>query len=154
MTNRQSAAIRRQFCELIAAGESVLGACRSLELDRHRIYEWKQSIPGFSEEITAAEEAAVEAKSARRLAELKAAESELFRRAVEGWEEPVYQGGELVGHSRRYSDSLLKLLLQSRDPATYRERLQVQHSGANGEALPVIAIQVRAVETGGDGEPS
>jgi hypothetical protein len=31
---------------------------------------------------------------------------------VIGWEEPIVQGGKLVGHKRRYSDSLLRLLVQ------------------------------------------
>lgn len=33
--------------------------------------------------------------------------AELLRRAIDGVEKPVYQGGELVGHVREYSDSLL-----------------------------------------------
>lgn len=32
---------------------------------------------------------------------------EIKRRAMEGWDEPVYQRGALVGHVRKYSDGLL-----------------------------------------------
>ncbi|MGN6278006.1 MAG: hypothetical protein ACTHM8_04705 [Sphingomonas sp.] len=39
-------------------------------------------------------------------------EQAAYERAVIGWEEPIVQGGKLVGHKRRYSDSLLRLLLQ------------------------------------------
>lgn len=39
-------------------------------------------------------------------------EQAAYERAVIGWEEPIVQGGKLVGHKRRYSDSLLRMLLQ------------------------------------------
>jgi hypothetical protein len=32
---------------------------------------------------------------------------EIDRRGREGWDEPIYQNGKLVGHKRRYSDTLL-----------------------------------------------
>ena len=35
-----------------------------------------------------------------------------WSRAVEGWEEPIVRGGEVVGVRRRYSEGLLRLLLQ------------------------------------------
>lgn len=38
-------------------------------------------------------------------------EQAAFQRAVNGWEEPVWHGGKIVGHRRRYSDGLLRLLL-------------------------------------------
>ena len=44
-------------------------------------------------------------------------ESELHRRAVEGYEEPVYQRGEKVGTVRKYSDRLLELRFKSLIPA-------------------------------------
>lgn len=54
---------------------------------------------------------------------------EARRRAVEGWEEPVYGmvHGETkrVGTIRRYSDGLLTLLLKGLAPETYRENLKV-----------------------------
>ena len=42
--------------------------------------------------------------------------SEAQRRAVEGWKEPVFHRGEVVGHIQRYSDRLLELLLKARAP--------------------------------------
>lgn len=41
-----------------------------------------------------------------------------YQRAVVGVEEPVFQGGKLVGVKRRYSDSVLKLMIERGiDPA-------------------------------------
>jgi len=38
-------------------------------------------------------------------------EREARKRAFAGYDEPVFQGGELVGHRQRYSDDLAKFLL-------------------------------------------
>lgn len=51
-------------------------------------------------------------------------EGEALRRAVEGWDEPVFQRGEQVGVIRRYSDKLLIELLRAHRPARFRSRLQ------------------------------
>ncbi len=52
-------------------------------------------------------------------------ESELHRRAVLGYEEPVYQRGEKVGTVRKYSDRLLELRIKSLIPA-YRNHSKVE----------------------------
>lgn len=71
-------------------------------------------------------------------------EAEAFRRAVDGYDEPViYQGqptrlvdGE-TGEERfltirKYSDSLMALLLKGADPAKYRENHKVEHGFGEG----------------------
>ena len=63
---------------------------------------------------------------------LDALEDEAIRRAREGVEEPVFQGGLRCGSVRKYSDLLLIFLLKSRRP--YRD------SGAicrDAQALPL-----------------
>ena len=54
-------------------------------------------------------------------------EQEIHRRGVEGWEEPVYHGGQQVGVVRRYSDTLLIFLAKGMMPAKYRDRHEVTH---------------------------
>ena len=44
-------------------------------------------------------------------------EAEMHRRAIEGVEEPVYQGGKLVGTVRKFSDQLLIRMAQAHLPA-------------------------------------
>lgn len=41
-----------------------------------------------------------------------ALEKAAYQRAVEGWLEPIMHGGKIVAYRRRFSDSLLKLLMQ------------------------------------------
>lgn len=57
-------------------------------------------------------------------------EAEARRRAVEGVEEPVYQGGQFIGTRTVYSDSLLALLLKGRRKKVFAER--VETTGADG----------------------
>lgn len=57
-------------------------------------------------------------------------EAEARRRALEGVEEPVYQGGQLIGTKTVYSDSLLALLLKGRRKRVFAER--VETTGADG----------------------
>jgi hypothetical protein len=51
-------------------------------------------------------------------------EREAIRRAVDGWDEPVYQGGILVGVKRKFSDSLLIFMLKGVRQEKYRETSQ------------------------------
>lgn len=57
-------------------------------------------------------------------------ELEIHRRAIEGYEEPVYQRGELVGTITRYSDKLLELRAKGLMPDRYAvERKDVRLQG-------------------------
>jgi hypothetical protein len=48
-------------------------------------------------------------------------EREAIRRAMEGWEEPVYQKGMLVGYVRKFDSNMLQFVLKKMKPE-YRER--------------------------------
>lgn len=58
-------------------------------------------------------------EEARRLT-LGALEDEAQRRAVDGVVEPVFYRDKLVGHKRRYSDSLLIRLLEANGPEKFK----------------------------------
>jgi len=69
-------------------------------------------------------------------------EDEAIRRAVHGVDKPVYQGKELVGHVREYSDVLLIFLLKGARPEKYRERYQVDSNIKTDSTAPVkVEIQ-------------
>ena len=55
-------------------------------------------------------------------------ERELHRRAVEGYEEPVFYRGEEVGKVRKYSDRLLELRIRALAPE-YRPTAKIEHGG-------------------------
>jgi hypothetical protein len=106
---------REKFLELLAQGYSVTHAAGEAGRARQRFYELRERDEAFAEAWSEALDAGTEIL-----------EDEARRRAVEGWDEPIYQKGELVGHVRRYSDQLLTLLLRARRPAIYRESAGVE----------------------------
>lgn len=77
-----------------------------------------------------------------------AVERELHRRAVEGWNEPVFYQGEQVGEVRKYSDRLLELmargLIPERDRENFKLDAKVQHDDAAIErAVMQVAAKLR-----------
>lgn len=71
-------------------------------------------------------------------------EAEALRRAVDGVDEPVFtQKGELAGHVRKYSDTLLALLLKAHLPEKFRERSEVKHAGTIELASAIEAARKR-----------
>lgn len=57
-------------------------------------------------------------------------EDEARRRAIDGWEEPVWHKGKRCGKVRKYSDTLLIVLLKAHHPDKYAERNKTEHSGS------------------------
>ena len=56
-------------------------------------------------------------------------EDEADRRAVEGTLRPVFHKGNICGHVREYSDSLLAIQLKAGNPDRYADRQKVEHRG-------------------------
>lgn len=61
----------------------------------------------------------------------EALQNEALRRAIMGWDEPVYQKGEQVGTIRKYDTRLLELLLKRHIPE-FKEKHQVDVNVAAG----------------------
>ncbi|MBF0184357.1 MAG: hypothetical protein HQM06_08205 [Magnetococcales bacterium] len=97
---------KRAFLEALTETGCLGHACRAVGVSRQAVHEWRHNDPAFAEAV---EEALEHAADTLELAARK--------RAVEGVQEPVYQGGELVGHTVRYSDNLLLALLRAHRPA-------------------------------------
>jgi len=74
-------------------------------------------------------------------------ELEAIRRAHDGWDEPVYQGGELVGHKRKFSDALIQFLLKGAKPDKYRDNQKIEHAGDVGIS-PVMILPANGTEPG------
>lgn len=104
---------QRAFLAAYAELGTVLHAAEAAGINRCTHNAWLAD-PVYAEAFEEAKEAAAE-----RL------EREAIRRAVEGVEKPVYQGGQMVGTIREYSDTLLIFTLKGLRPEKYRERFQV-----------------------------
>ncbi len=65
-------------------------------------------------------------------------ESEAYKRAVHGWNEPVgWYMGQAGGMVRKYSDVLLIFLLKGIRPDKYRERVELRGAFANLDVSPL-----------------
>lgn len=114
---------REVFLAALQQQPNVTLAARAAGLSRQTMYEWRDA----DEQFAAAWDAALEEA-------LDLAEAEMWRRGVEGWDEPVFgrvakdQDGQ-VGAVRKYSDAMLTLALKAHRPDKYRERQQIEHTG-------------------------
>lgn len=94
--------------------------------DIRRFHELEKRDPEFAEQVCQAVEAGTDVL-----------EDEARRRAFEGVEKPVYQGGKLVGTVREYSDTLLIFLLNGRRPEKFRPLSRVEVTGARGGPVEI-----------------
>ena len=111
---------RAQFLALLSECGNVTRAAEEAELGRVYLYQAKKNDPDFGAEW---EEAA--RVGAARL------EDEARKRAVDGWEEPVWHKGEMCGTVRKFSDTLLICLLKAHHPEKYRENIKQQIEGGD-----------------------
>ena len=96
----------------------VKEAAAIAEIDRSTVYAERKSDPEFARLWEEIEEDTTQAM-----------EREAIRRGMTGVEKPVFHKGEVCGHVKEYSDTLLIFMLKSRRPEVYRERHEVQHTG-------------------------
>ena len=96
-------------------------ACEKAGVHRSTHWSWIKADATYAADFADAREQAAE-----RL------EEEARRRAHDGVERPVYQGGHMVGTIREFSDLLLIFLLKGAKPETYRERHHLEHTGRAG----------------------
>lgn len=64
-------------------------------------------------------------------------EEAAYKRAVDGVQKPVYQGGKRVGTVIEYSDPILKLMLAANLPEKYGNKSSVEISGKDGGPIAI-----------------
>jgi hypothetical protein len=138
MTNeeRQRAdTIKNKACWLEAHRQTgiVTATCQATNIGRSTIYEWMHDDPDFAKAKLEAENEAIELL-----------EAEARRRAFEGTEKPVYQGGRKVGKVREYSDTLMIFILKAKKPE-YRDRHDI-----NLDVKGTIALNDLIDDSGSD----
>lgn len=90
-----------EFCEALRRNGSVTDACRAVGKSTTSAYKARERDRAFRM-----------AWDRALMAVRPKLEDEAVRRAVEGVEEPVFHGGKQVGVKRKYSDGLLKMLIE------------------------------------------
>lgn len=94
---------KERFLAALVLTPNVAHAAQAAGFARQTAYKIRKHDPDFAAEWDNVYET-----------HLDAYEDEVRRRAFEGWDEPVYQGGEEVGVVRRWSDKLAMFYLQAK----------------------------------------
>lgn len=133
-----------KFLATLAETGIVSAAVKAAGVARSTAYEWRENDPAFAAAWASAEETATDAL-----------EAEARRRAIDGWDEPVFQGGKDVGTIRRYSDRMLEILLKGHRHR-FRENSKVEVSGPNGGPVQfqTVADLARAMAAAPPSKPS
>ena len=119
---------RVSFLAILRRTGNVSLACRALKIDRRTAYFRKSEDQEFSDQWDNAIAEAVDHL-----------EGEAFRRAFKGCRKPVYQGGQLVGYVKEYSDTLMSLLLKAHNPK-FNEKSIRELTGPGGKPLNVTVV--------------
>lgn len=125
-TNMQGIALTAQqkekfLAKLMSSAGNVSKASRAIKISRNTAYDHKKIDADFSQ----AWENVIDAVA-------DAMEEELHRRAVKGYQEPVFYKGEMIAKVRKFSDRLLEFGLKGKRPDVYRDRIDINnhHAGS------------------------
>ena len=138
---------KRKFLHALARTGCVRDACAIANISTTSAYRHRKRDAGFAD---AWERALTEA--------LPVLEAAAFERAVEGVDEPVVHGGEVVATRKRYSDAILVTLLKRADAAeaarTARRPLSTEELRARLDRKIARVKAAMEAEAGEDGTES
>lgn len=123
---------KRAFLAAYGRLGTVLAAAEASNVHRQSHRNWMANDPRYAAAFEAAKDESIERM-----------EHEARRRAVAGWEEPVYHQGQVVGTVRKFSDLLLIFMLKAARPEVYRERFE--HVGPGGGPIQIDQRQALAI---------
>ena len=127
---------KNRFLQALAETRTIRGASGKTGISRRQHTDWRSQDPeyedrfqdvmkGFADEV----------------------ESELWRRGVDGVEEPIYRNGELVGCKIQRSDDLLLALLRLTRPELVSRSADGKARNANRRPLNLSALTTEELET-------
>jgi hypothetical protein len=109
---------RAPFLAALEASGNISASARRAGVGRATAYRHRAGESDFREAWDEALEVAIDAL-----------EGEARRRALEGWDEPVFFNGSECGRIRKYDSTLLIFLLKAHRPEKFRDNVAVQHDG-------------------------
>lgn len=119
------------FCDLLAndpdRSANISACARAAGVKRSVVEYARKRFPQFNAAVDDALEEAYDAM-----------EAESRRRAFKGVETPVYQGGNLVGHVQKYSDTMATFLLKGYRRKAFGDSVAV--TGADGGPVQVDSV--------------
>lgn len=120
---KRSPKTEQVFLNALATGKSPTFAAQAADISRQTAYDWREKDQDFARRWHDAVEAGVDKL-----------EDEAHRRAVQGCNRPVFQGGIEVGQICEYSDTLMVLMLKGRRSKVYNTD-RVEHVGEGGKPI-------------------
>lgn len=133
---------RQAFLDVLRQCANVSEAARSIAVTRQRIYELRDEDADFAAAWADAVEEGVDKL-----------EREMWRRAVEGTDEPVFYQGVECGSIKRYSDTLAIFLAKGHRPEKYKERTEFSGDPKRPLHLTVTEIsEERLLQIAGGGK--
>ena len=130
MTRDQKVAAQQAFLDSFQRIGVICRAAIDAGVSRRTVYNWLKNDEEFQNRFHLAED---DARDTIR--------EEMHRRAVDGWDVPVYYQGELVGRIRKYSDALLWRMVCTRLPE-YRAAGQRGGPAGSADATDNVATTV------------
>lgn len=126
--------------ELRENGGFVGKACEAVGISKQGVHNWRDSDPEFAAEWVRAVDLATEDL-----------EKEARRRAHDGVDEPVFYQGEVCGHIRKFSDSLLMFTIKARKPE-YRDKIQIDVNKLDADIERELALIAAGRQASSSGE--
>jgi hypothetical protein len=123
---------RKLFLRVLSETGSVRDACARARISSTSAYQLRGKCARFKADW----DAAIDTQAVTL-------EQAAFERAVHGWEEPIVQGGQVVAHRQRYSDSLMRTLLRG---GMVGGAMGGAMGTRNGKPLDAKALVARAQE--------
>lgn len=120
---------RAEFLDYLRDGWSITASAGKISVSRQAVYALKLADDEFAKEWQDAYESGTDVY-----------EDEAKRRAIEGTEKPVFYQGEIVGHIREYSDTLLIVALKARRPEKYRDNIKQEIGGVEGGPIVLKVV--------------
>jgi hypothetical protein len=119
------------FLRTLQLRGSVTKAAKAAGITYQHAYSCKSKSPKFSAKWERAMESF-------RAGKIDTMEAEIYRRGTKGWREPVFQGGELVGYKRKYSDPCLIRTLEAEYPEKWGRKSELSISGSVSLVSPAL----------------
>jgi hypothetical protein len=134
---------RELFLAALSRGISITGAAIEAGIPKRTVYGWRDQDEDFRQERDDALDAGNDVL-----------EDEAFRRACQGVDEPVIAQGRLVKNDdgsvftiKKYSDTLMSLLLKGRRGEKYRDRVEQKLVGDKDNPIAIENVTARELVT-------